>query len=74
MCFALVSILIWSLKLVSWIGRGSTLVCFAHFKPSDMYKTITGLTRLKAGAVPSQFAWTKPVKNAHEINYKILKI
>jgi len=24
-----------------------------------MYKTITGLTRLKAGAVPSQFAWTK---------------
>ena len=31
----------------------------AHFKPSDMYKTITGLTCLKAGAVPSQFAWTK---------------
>lgn len=24
-----------------------------------MYKTITGLTCLKAGAVPSQFAWTK---------------
>ena len=34
-------------------------MCSAHFKPSDMYKTITGLTRLKAGAVPSQFAWTK---------------
>jgi len=24
-----------------------------------MYKTITLLTRLKAGAVPSQFTWTK---------------
>ena len=34
-------------------------MCSAHFKPSDIYKTITGLTRLKAGAVPSQFAWTK---------------
>ena len=34
-------------------------MCSAHFKPSDMYKTITGITRLKPGAVPSRFAWTK---------------
>ena len=34
-------------------------MCSAHFKPSDMYKTITGLTCLNAGDVPSQFAWTK---------------
>ena len=34
-------------------------MCSAHFKSSNLYKTITGLARLKAGAVPSQFAWTK---------------
>ncbi|PFX15039.1 hypothetical protein AWC38_SpisGene20761 [Stylophora pistillata] len=44
------------------IKKGSTLVCSAHFKPDDMYKTITGLTRLKRGAVPSKFAWTKEGK------------
>lgn len=51
-------------------------MCSAHFKPSDMCKSITGRTRLKAGAVPSQFQWTKAcnersknkVQNLKEIN------
>ena len=41
-----------------------------------MFKTITGRTRLKAGAVPSQFQWTKAcnersknkLQNLKEIN------
>ena len=48
-----------NLKLKTCFKKGSTLVCSAHFKRSDMYKTITGLTCLNTGAVPSQFAWTK---------------
>lgn len=44
------------------IKKGSTLVCSAHFKPDDMYKTITRLTCLRHGVVPSQFAWTKEGK------------
>ncbi|CAH3194883.1 unnamed protein product [Porites evermanni] len=58
------------------IKKGCTLVCSAHFKPSDMFKSITGRTRLKAGAVPSQFQWTKAcnersknkLQNLKEIN------
>ena len=66
-----IGIVIWGFKLVYSIKKRSSPVCFAHFKPSDRYKTITGLTRLKAEAVPSQFAWTKPAKNAQKTNYKI---
>lgn len=48
-------------------------MCSAHFKPSDMYKTITGRTRLKPGAVPSQFAWTKDGKNRPQNKLQELK-
>ena len=37
-------------------------MCSAHFKPSDVYQTITGNTRLKAGVLPSLLAWTKDSK------------
>ena len=49
------------------------MVCSAHFKPSNMYRTITGLTRLKAGAVPSQFAWTKSTRERPQNKLQILK-
>ena len=57
-----IRVIICGLKLISQIKKGSTLVCSAHFKPDDMYKTITGLTRLKRGAEPSKFAWTREGK------------
>ena len=57
-----IRVVICGLKLISQIKKGYTLVCSAHFKPDDMYRTITGLTRLKRGAVPSQFAGTKEGK------------
>ncbi|PFX14232.1 hypothetical protein AWC38_SpisGene21627 [Stylophora pistillata] len=57
-----IRVVICGLKLISQIKKGYTLVCSAHFKPDYMYRTITGLTRLKRGAVPSQFAWTKEGK------------
>ena len=48
-------------------------MCSAHFKPSDMFKTITGRTRLKAGAVPSQFQWTKACNERSKNKLQSLK-
>lgn len=55
------------------IKKGSTLVCSAHFKPSDMFKTITGLIRLKPGVVPSQFQWTKSSQDRPQNKLQELK-
>lgn len=41
------------------IKKNSTLVCSDHFKPGDIEYTLTGRVRLKQGAVPSIFKWTK---------------
>ena len=42
-----ISVIICGLKRICQIKKGSTLVCSAHVKPEDMYKTMTGLTRRK---------------------------
>lgn len=55
------------------IKKGSTLVCSAHFKPSDMFKTMTGLIRLKPGVVPSQFQWTKSSQDRPQNKLQELK-
>ena len=36
-----------------------TYVCSAHFKDEDFKFTLTGMRKLKPGALPSVFAWTK---------------
>ena len=38
-----------------------------------MFKTITGRTRLKAGAVPSQFQWTKACNERSKNKLQSLK-
>ena len=48
-------------------------MCSAHFKPSDMFKTITGLIRLKPGVVPSQFQWTKSSQDRPQNKLQELK-
>lgn len=38
---------------------GSTYVCSQHLAPEDTYKSASGRTRIKKGAVPSRFPWNE---------------
>ncbi|XP_019630251.1 PREDICTED: THAP domain-containing protein 11-like, partial [Branchiostoma belcheri] len=54
----------WIVKIRRDIGKDfqlsdSTRVCSAHFPAEDFTRTLIGLRKLKAGAAPSIFDWTK---------------
>ncbi|KAI8487206.1 hypothetical protein Bbelb_350040 [Branchiostoma belcheri] len=48
-----------SIRSDIWTLSDSTRVCSAHFPAEDFTRTLIGLRKLKAGAVPSIFDWTK---------------
>ena len=53
----------------------ATKVCSRHFKPGEIKKTLAGKNELRAGVLPSEFAWirTSPCKRKDPIarNFEI---
>ena len=64
-----IRVIICGFKRIFQIKKGFTLVCSTHLKPEDMYKTITGLTRLKH----RNFHGPRRVKTANKTNFKSKK-
>ncbi|XP_078585178.1 uncharacterized protein LOC144867211 [Branchiostoma floridae x Branchiostoma japonicum] len=54
----------WIVKIRRDVGKNfkissATRVCSEHFHEKDFLRTLSGLTRLRPGVIPSVFQWTK---------------